>query len=383
MKISLFFFLSMLIFNIYADKIYYGKVTPIVVQTIASGTNFSYYGMVENVARVGSIIRTEITDMDGKVIQKGTVVIQDDKEYWQAQLDYSLDLLKAAKQDYITAEDNYNRYKELFPSGAVSIQDYQAFRAEYYDAIASIKEYEALVIENQQVLNSCTQIAPFEGIVSKVLFIKGRASGNPLTVELTQLNPISVRIRMSREDANKINAATPITVFSPDGKYNQGVINGSSVLCDDGIIIVMTNSIKTANGIGDSSSKKVRDCFAVENFYIDRVNDNIKAVPLSSLKKDQKGFYVWKAENRKFLEPSRALNPIFRVVKVYVIPGDVERLSAGCIEIISLNKADSLEINDLVLTEVPDKLKSGDKVELLPERYCFMPGDSVKVVIGD
>jgi hypothetical protein len=66
-----------------------------------------------------------------------------------------------------------------------------------------------------------------------------------------------------------------------------------------------------------------------------------------------------------------------------VIPGDVERLSAGCIEIISLNKADSLEINDLVLTEVPDKLKSGDKVELLPERYCFMPGDSVKVVIGD
>ncbi len=98
------FCLSMLIFNLYADKTYYGEVIPIVVQTIASGTNFSYYGEVEKVARVGSIIRTEITDMDGKVIQKGTVVIQEAKEYWQAQLDYSLDLLKAADHDYIAAE---------------------------------------------------------------------------------------------------------------------------------------------------------------------------------------------------------------------------------------------------------------------------------------
>ena len=383
MKTSLIFFLGMLIFNIYADKTYYGKVTPIVVQTIASGTNFNYYGKVERVARVGSIIRTEVTDMNGKVIQKGTVVVQEATKFWQAQLDYSVDLLKAAKQEYITAEENYTRYKELFPSGAASIQDYEAFRAEYYDAIASIKEYEALVIENQQMLDSCTQIAPFEGIVSKVLFIKGRASGNPQTVELTQLNPISVKVIMPREDANKINASTPITVYSPDEKYNQGVINGSSVLCDDGISIFITNSIKTANGAGESCTKKVRDCFAVESFYVDRVNDNIKAVPLNSLKKDQKGFYVWKAENRKFLEPSRALNPIFKVAKVYVTPGDLERLSAGCIEMISLNKADSLEINDLVLTEVPDNLKNGDQVELLPERYCFMPGDTVKVVIGD
>lgn len=373
----------MLISNIYAKKTYHGKVTPLVVQTIASGTNFMYYGMVESVARVGSIIRTEITDMDGKVIQKGTIVIQEATIYWESQLDYSIALLNSAKQDYVAAEENYHRYKKLFPSGAASVQDYEAFRAEYYDAIASIKENEALVIENQQVVKSCTQIAPFEGIVSKVLFIKGRASGNPLTVELTQLNPISVKIIMPRKEANKITTATPVTVYSRDGKYSQGVINGSSVLCDDGIIIVMTNSIKTENGTGDISTKKVRDCFAVENFYIDRTNDDIKAVPVGSIKKDQKGFYVWKAENRKFLEPSRALYPIFKVFKVYVTPGDMERLSAGCIRLISLNKAVSLEINDLVLTEVPDNLKSGDTVEFLPERYFFMPGDSVKVIIGD
>ena len=365
-----------------ATGVYTGTIAPIVVQTIASGTDADFYGMVNRVARIGSIIRPEITDMEGNVIQKGTVVIQESTRYWQAQLDHSVDLLEAAKQEFITAEQIYERYKRLSPDGSTSIQEYQMYRADYYDKLAECKSAEASVIENRQILNSCTQTAPFEGIVSKVLFIKGRASGNPQTIEITQLNPIFVKVKMSRNDANKITAETPIYIYSEDGKFVHGVFNGSSILSEDGIMLVTENKIKKVEGIHNSRIKKIRDCIAVHQLSIGNSKEQILAVPIVSIYKDNKGSYVWKAENRKTLIASKGLNPIFKVSKIYVVPGDLKKFFAGFTDIISLKNPGSLQLHDLVLTDIPKNLKNGDEVELLQERYNFMPGDSVKVVIG-
>ena len=240
--------------------IYTGIVTPLVVQTIASGTDANYFGIVKKVALEGDIIRPEVTDMEGKVIQEGTVIIQQGTKYWRAKLDNSLYFLEAAKQEYITAKEIYERYRTLSPAGATSIQKFQEYRANYYDKKAKCKKAEALVIENQQVLDSCTQIAPFEGIVTKVLFVKGKAAGNPATIEITQLNPICVKVKMSRQEANQINSETAVSIYSPDGKSIHGVFNGASVLLDDGILLITHNNIQKAKGV-HNNIKKILDCF--------------------------------------------------------------------------------------------------------------------------
>ena len=107
------------------------------------------------------------------------------------------------------------------------------------------------------------------------------------------------------------------------------------------------------------------------------------SIPVNSIRKDDKGFYAWTAENRKFLMPAKGLNPIFNVRKAYVVPGELRKFTGLELEMNSLKDPGILELNDLVLTEVPKKLKNGDRVELVQQRYRFMPGDSVKVVIGN
>ena len=193
-------------------KQYIGEVVPIVVETMSSGANGYFYGSVEIVARLGSIIRPEITDMDGNIVEKGTVVMQQGTRYWKAIVEGNKASLIASKENLKTATLNFERYKELSVDGAESVQLYQAYQKKYFDAIGQVKMDEGALAFNQRMLDTRTQIAPFEGIVTKVLYIMGRASGNPQTVELTQLNPIGIKVQMTREEANKINSNTPVTV---------------------------------------------------------------------------------------------------------------------------------------------------------------------------
>ena len=43
----------------------------------------------------------------------------------------------------------------------------------------------------------------------------------------------------------------------------------------------------------------------------------------------------------------------------------------------------SLKLNDVVLVNPPKNLKEGEKLFLPMNRYILMPGEKVKVVIGD
>ena len=104
--------------------------------------------------------------------------------------------------------------------------------------------------------------------------------------------------------------------------------------------------------------------------------------PESALIKDGKRYYVMKAQNRKFLEPGKGLDPTFKVEKIEVVPGNLRRLQAGFTYVRLLKDSGSLEKEDVILTDHPKGLKNGDYVNFLPARYIFMPNELVKVNIG-
>ncbi len=357
---------------------YTGTVVPIVVETMSSGTDAYFYGTVESVARVGAIITPQITDMDGNVVEQGTIVMQEGTKYWKAQVEGSKALLAASEQDLKTATENYNRYKELSTDGAESLQKYQEYQMKYFDALGECEKNKGTLQFNQRMLETRTQLAPFEGIVTKVLYIMGRASGNPQTVELTQLNPIGIKIKMSREEANKINASTPVTVYQLNSDHKQGVLYGYSFLCDDGIILATENHPETLN----KNIPEVRDCYSVDTFHIDDITDKALGVPENSLVEGDNGYYVMKAKNRRFLIPDKGLNPTFKVEKISVVPGNLRRLHGGFTYIRILKDPGSLKEGDVLLTNPSKSLQSGNYVDFLPERYVFMPNEAVKVIMG-
>ncbi len=375
-------FIFVFISSVYAEKkVYEGKVIPLVVETISSGSDAYFYGTVERVARLGLIVKPSITDMDGNIVEKGTVVLQQGTKYWRDIVVGSKADVAAAEQNLKTATENYERYKKLSPIGAASIQEFEQYEKEYYNALGEYKQNIATLKFNQRVLDTRTQYAPFEGIVSKVLYITGRAAGNPQTVELTQLNPIGIKVLMPREQANHIGSNTPVTIYSLNSDKKFGVFNGSSILVDDGIIFV-TENFPSGFDI-DTKTVASGDCFSVVNFYIDYSFDRSLSVPLAALCSDGKEHYVWKAKEEKFLEPGVGLNSFLEFEKEKVVPGDLERSYAGFGIIKILKDSGGLELNDIVLIKIPEGLKDGERVRFVPERYIFMPNERVKVIIGE
>ena len=233
------------------------------------------------------------------------------------------------------------------------------------------------------MLKCCTHIAPFEGIVDEVKYVQGRASGNPQTITISQLNPIGIKVKMSRKDANRIKSDTSVLISVPGRKVSQGVFYGYSILDDEGIMFLTENALVLNNV--DKNGKMipvVRQVYPVLNFYSDGISKAL-AVPVSALYSDDKGKYVWKAKNEKTMQENMGIDSVFSVEKVYVVPGTKIKNQHRFIKVILLKDPGTIEKYDLVINDPPKGLKNGDNVNFPQERFVIMPGDSVKVTIGN
>ena len=362
----------------FADKIYSGKVVPLVKNKIPAGSDADYWGYLKFVAKWGAIIKPQITDMNGKVVKKGTVLTQMTRKYWVGKVNVAKGMLLAAEQSLKTAQENFARYRKLFPSGAVPVKEYQDMRAIYYEALGTFEAAKADLRESEIVLEDCTQFAPFEGIVDKVYYTSGTLSPNPDVIEISQLNPIGIKVEMDLIEASKIGTNTPISIFLPGNETPLGIYNGYFMLYDNGIILSTKNKPKRNN---DKNLPEFRECAPIIRFFINRKSDAI-GVPIESLQKDDKGYYVWKAKDRKTMQAGKGLNPIFQIEKVYIVLGKLKRLYYGVCNMRVIKEPGSLQLHDIVLISPPKNLKDGMTVSFPPERYKLMPGDNVKVVIG-
>jgi hypothetical protein len=384
-KILLFLVISTInISSLWGGKIYTATAISPVVETFAAGSDADYYGRVVHLAKRGSLVEPRVTDLNGAIVIPGTIVMQQGKRYWKAVVDADRANILTSRQDLMTAKEHLKSFSKLTPSGAESIESLQQYQIEYYRSLGAYIQSRGAFLKDEEILDSRTQYAPFEGYVKKTFYTIGRASGRPKTIQIAQLNPIGIKVKMDRTTANKITPATGITIYVPNKNKTQGVYNGFSILTADGIIFFTDNSPQKLN-IPDEEIGKidfyVNDCYPVDYFYFDDNLDKTLCVPKNSIQKDIKGNYVWKAKNRKFLVPGKSFNPIFQVVKEYITPGNLQRLAGTEIYVRSLNNSGNLSFGDAVLNKPPKKIKEGDIVAFPPKRYDFMPNDQVKVEI--
>ncbi len=365
-------------------KTYTGTVTALQKNKLPSGTDYSYYGTVMHVARLGSLIYPSITDLTGYTVKPGTILIQMKNDFWEDMVLAAGSKVNASKADLVTAIEEYKRYKKLSVTQSLSVEKFQAKRALYYDAITALNEAEAALLEQKAVVRADIDYPTFEGIVEKVMFSSGM-SGNPIGLEVTQLNPIGIKIKIPREEAEKIHITSNIKISIPNTNFVQGINKGESILTKDGIIFRTENRLESFYNRVKNNGKIIPDiinCYPVELFYKQDPNSTTLAVPIISLKKDKKGYYVWRAENTKTLQPTKRLNPVFRVKKTYVVPDKYKRNMAGFTFCRALKVPGELVVNDLLLSTLPEKpLKDGDFVRYVESRYKFMPDDTVQVTI--
>ena len=357
---------------------YSGTVVPIYKGNINAGAGASYWGSLDFAARWGAITKPEITDLNGKEVQPGTTLSLMRKQYWRGQVITAKGQLIASKKNLTIARENYLRYKKLYPTGAVPVRTYQEMRAIFFEAVGQYETAKANLYEQESVYKQCRQISPIEGIIDKVYYSRGILTSDPKVIQLEQLNPIGIKVNMSTNETEKISPTTPVTIY-PQGSDSHpiGIYNGYSLLCYDGIIFTTRNKPKRYADV-----QQVTDCLPIVYFYIGSRQSKKLGIPTPALHKDKKGYYAWKAVGRKVMQPGKGIDPVFKIKKVYIVPGKIKRLYNGITDMQILDDPGELELYDIVVSAPTVELKDGETVCLPPERYIFMPGDKVKVVIG-
>ena len=380
LKIFIFtYFICTVATNITAKNhsTYDGIVVPIFKADINAGSDANYWGSLNFAARLGQITNPGITNMQGKEIQSATVLSSMRKQYWKGQVMTAKGELVASQKNLKVAKENDLRYKKLYPTGAAPIRTYQEMRATYYEAIGRYETAKAILFERERVYDQCIQSAPIEGLVDKVYYTRGILTSDPKVLQLEELNPIGVKVKMSADQAAKINISIPVSIHIEGKSDPIGIYNGYSLFCDDGIIFTTRN---TPQRYADVT--QVEECLPIVNFYIGNKYNNKLAIPTPTLHKDKNGYYVWKAVDRKTMQAGKGLNPVFKIEMVRVVPGKLKRIYNGITDMQILKDPGKLELHDLVVTAPGKKLKNGETVCLPPSQYILMPGDNVKVNIG-
>ncbi|MCF7790877.1 MAG: hypothetical protein K9L78_03910 [Victivallales bacterium] len=364
--------------KLYGEKVYTGTAVPVLRTEIKAGTGADFWGYLTSSAKFGEITRPDITNLKGKVKIHGTELIQMRRDYWGGKVEEAKGKLIKAKKNLDTAYKEFKRYKKLSPTGAVPMKKFQKKKAKLYEALGQYRDAVAMLNENNEILQQCRESAPFEGIVDKVYYTRGLLVSDPEVLQITQLNPIGIKVSMSDKEAAEISAYTAVTITGRKLNEPVGVFNGYSYKVKDGIVFLVRNS---PNLYIDKKVEEVSEVFYVTDFYINPLKPNALGVAAPAINKDNKGYYVWKAKDNKVMQPGKGIDPVFKIEKTYIVPGKLERLYNGITEMRILDKPGKLELHDILVVDVNAELQDGQTVTLPANRYKLMPGDKVKVVI--
>ena len=373
--------LSLQPFSSFAETVS-AEIVPLIQSTVNSGTNDSFNGVLKYVAKVGDILKPEITDMDGRVIEAGSPVITLDPEYLQDSVLYNQEAVKIAKDNFDNAQINLDRNKKLIKGHEISDKEYQNYLNTYYKIKNTLNQAKDALSESKQFLESCFLTAPFECIVDQVLLPSGAAAGQPPTIVISQLNPIGVKVKISREIANSITPETTVKIYPMRQKTPVGIIRGSKILKNDGIILQVYNTPEYGDEIkiDGQTLPVIKNIGIVQPFSANNRNA-LLCVPAKAIFSDDKGKYVWKGKDIKHMQPGNGIKSIFQLEKIYVTIANMKKTIAGNTDIIALQNNDKLQMFDVILTETRSNLKDNGQIFFAQERYLFMPGDTVKVVI--
>jgi len=368
-----------------APQTYEAVAKPVISTTIRFGYNDAFRGVISHVARPGTIVRGPVRNTDDSVADPGDILVQMKTRYrWNA-VQEKLANLKSAQANMKSAKANYLRYKVLLRQNATTLETYQSMEANYFSSVGAVEAAENEVELARVMLDCCMFRAPFDAVVDEVYFPAGLCAGELDIVRISQLTPMGIKVKMDRATAAKITSETPIAVYPCNSDKPAGVFHGESYLLPDGIMLKVDNYPLPPAASTEKNGEKIplcRTATAIPYHYYHSNRPDRLMVPEESLEKDGQGYFVWRGVGQRENQV-QGISPVFEVEKVRLVPDDLKTEVNATAFYRILKDPGSLKEFNIVLLKPPADLKERQRVCVRPARYRFMPGDPVKVRIGE
>lgn len=392
---------------------------------------FQVSGRVSFVREPGMNIRGRLVDENGELLEPGTTMGSIENERYrlrvkeaQARVEGVLAEARGVRTDiektipneirevqaeFTRAKDEYERQETLLKKGVGTRKRVETARAQFQAADARLAQLrakteekkaqfaaiQAQVMEAKEALRQAnidladTELySPYNGQISKVHVIPGGyvEKGQPV-VTVQMMDPMKIQVAVSPDVDRQVNFNDLMKVYvdGSDEPLNGWVWNKDTVADASTRTFMITLLVRNRQIEVEPPAKPAAgDLFRTDGLWNLEAEYNNGSGPYfvneEALHRDEQGHFVWKAEGLSIADLGRAYDPVFKVRKVRVQPGN-RRLRFLQVftyrEVAGLGGLDPK--TDLLTGRLPTAVAAGDSVFLSRKRWLLRPGQLVRV----
>nr|WP_314465028.1 efflux RND transporter periplasmic adaptor subunit [uncultured Clostridium sp.] len=316
-----------------------GKQTEVTVAAAKEGKDLSamvWQGTVEALSSVDILPAasgkvTQILAKEGDHVEAGASLFQIDNQDASLQLEQakagyqaaqaSFDsaqkanqlntVVKPAEISFTTANDNFNRIKVLYASGAVSQSDFEAAKAQMDVAQvqlqaaqnsqktncevtkAQLDSAKAALDIAQKKYNDCMVVSPIKGLVTKINVEAGQTVSPQIKAAIViDDSGKKVKIKVADMDIDQLKTGTEVDVnLQTLGENLKGSISDISSVSDSS-----TGMFDVTVSLGEESTNSAIGLMA-DIRLADNKGENSVYIPAKSVQSDDSGSYVYKVSD--------------------------------------------------------------------------------------
>lgn len=351
---------------------------------------FEVSGKVISTLEVGDSVEGQIRDNKNKIIRQGSIIAQLNPIRYQIAISSEVARVTGAEATLVEAHLNYARHQKLLVSGSISQAAFDNSKSAFLTAKSAYQQAEASLADARYNLNHCVLRAPYHGVIEELFVAPGAwVQSGQAVVKLTMMKPIKVTVPVSANLVRKIRSGDAVFVFPPGSSESVGgMVDNSSVAADpetrtfniDVFVQNLKIPVKPISTENNCPILKGENMMLALHLIPEDTNSPVCA-PLSSLLKDEKGYFVWRAKDQQIFLKGKALPDQFEIERINVTPGDKYR-NFIIDNFRELTDSGGLKALDIVLVNPPANLKNNEKVIVEQTRWLFSPGDLAKVQIA-
>ncbi len=348
---------------------------------------FDVAGRIEKVREQGDNVEGPTYDGNEALIKPGTVVARLENKRYELAVSEALAAIQESRARLKQTQAEYSRQVEVYEKGAGAKSYVDRAEADFKAAQAQLQAAQADLRQTQVDAADTLLFAPFSGLIASVEASRGAyvERGNPVA-SIQMMDPIKVEFAVSQDIEEKLYYNDLVQLY-PAGSQEPvpGIVYLKAPTADSAtrtfrVVLMVRNRLVDVGlppHIDADAMAHTPDLLFVESLYNDGQPPFL--VSVDSLLEDDEGFYVLRPKDLKIKDLAGDYNPVFKVEKVRVTPGDRYHDIVQLFFYRELDDIGDLDpATDLIVGALSGVVDDGDEVLLSRRSWLLRPGQIVR-----
>ena len=331
------------------------------------------------VAPVNEVVRGKIIDSESRIIREGDIIAKADDIKERIIVNICTQKVKKAKQALKDSSLNLKRIEKLYKRQVFSERQHEEAENEYLQAASDYDVCRLELLDAKSKLRDMTLRAPFSGIIEKVFAEEGSSLYEDKDILiLSVFNPARINIKLHDVLTDLLCANDKFLVYPTGFAKSYPAWLETQNIFTDYIELSVENFLVPKRKLTPEQAKLPKIFTRMRTLIASEIPEIPMWIPTRSLKKDNKGHFVWTVTDSNTPLKCSKETPILTVRKVRVKPKNMF-IQKRSTQYQALEDAGILKNSQVVIIKNDGHLVDGGKAIMQDSSWLFQPAEEVWV----